>query len=59
VHGDVVGRGVIDVSEELMYDVSDLANNPYLGLASSTYTTRALYGGRELPIPDVVQRRGF
>lgn len=47
VHSDVVGRGVIDVSEELMYDVSDLANNPYLGLAQlHLHNSRALRRAR-------------
>ena len=47
VQGDVAGRDIVKITEELTYDVSDLSDNPYLGLASYTYATQALYGGRE------------
>src|SRR5690242_8373975 len=56
VHGDVAGRDVIKITEELTYDVSDFRDNPYLGLASYTYATRAFYGGRETQIRDAVAR---
>jgi hypothetical protein len=48
--------GDIEVTEEQTYDVSDLRDNPYLGLASYTYATRAFYGGREQLIRDAVVR---
>jgi WD40 repeat protein len=56
IQGDAAGRDIIKITEELTYDVSDLAHNPYLGLASYTYATRAFYGGREQQIRDAVAR---
>src|SRR6266536_1010627 len=57
VQGDVAGRDIIhNITEELTYDVSDLGHNPYLGLASYTYATRAFYGGREPQISDAIAR---
>jgi WD40 repeat protein len=56
VQGDVAGRDIINITEELTYDVSDLHANPYVGLASYTYATRAFYGGRELQIDEAVER---
>src|SRR5215207_9865396 len=37
IHGPVAGRDVVTIAQELTYDVSDLAFNPYRGLASFTY----------------------
>src|ERR1043166_8961418 len=56
VQGDVAGRDIVHITEELSYDVSDLSANPYLGLASYTYATREFYGGREPIIRDAVTR---
>ena len=56
VQGDVAGRDIIKITEELSYDVSDLSSNPYLGLASYTYATRAFYGGREPLVRDAIAR---
>jgi WD40 repeat protein len=56
VQGDVAGRDIIKITQELTYDVSDVGHNPYLGLASYTYATRAFYGGRETQIRDAVAR---
>jgi hypothetical protein len=55
VLGNVAGRDVI-VTEDLTYDVNDLTANPYLGLASYTYATRALYGGRDQLVREAVAR---
>jgi WD40 repeat protein len=56
VRGDVAGRDIVHITEELSYDVSDLSSNPYLGLASYTYATREFYGGREPHVRDAVTR---
>jgi hypothetical protein len=58
VQGDVAGRDINKTffTEELTYDVSDLTTDPYLGLASYTYATRAFYGGREQQLRAAVQR---
>src|ERR671923_1724416 len=56
VQGDVAGRDLIKITEELTYDVSDLGRNPYLGLASYTYSARAYFGGREQQIQEAVRR---
>jgi len=56
VQGDVAGRDIIKITEELTYDVSDLRDNPYRGLASYTYATRDFYGGREQAIREAVAR---
>src|SRR6476660_3246984 len=57
IHGDVAGRDLVtNVTQDLTYDVGDLLENPYLGLASYTYLTRALYGGRERQVAEVVER---
>ncbi len=53
--GDVAGRDLIKITEEQSYDVSGLAD-PYLGLASYTYETRDLYGGREEQIKQAVDQ---
>ena len=54
VHGDVAGRDIIRIAEERTWDVSDLSSNPYRGLASFTYATRAFYGGREQQVGEAV-----
>ncbi len=54
VHGDVAGRDIVHITEELTYDVSDLSANPYRGLASFTYENRAFYGGREQQVLEAV-----
>jgi WD40 repeat protein len=41
---------------ELADDVSNLSANPYLGLASYTYATRAFYGGPEPLVREAVTR---
>ena len=56
VHGPVVGRDLINITENLTYDVNDIAGNPYLGLASYTYATREYYGGRDEQIREAVAR---
>jgi hypothetical protein len=56
VQGDVAGRDIIKITEELAYDVSNLNANPYLGLASYTYETRGFYGGREPQVRETVAR---
>ncbi|MBV9544750.1 MAG: hypothetical protein JOY61_10260, partial [Chloroflexi bacterium] len=56
VQGDVAGRDIVKIAEDLTYDVSDLSQNPYLGLASYTYAMRAFYGGREPLIAAAVER---
>jgi hypothetical protein len=56
VGGDVAGRDIVKITEELAYDVSDVSENPYLGLASYTYATRAFYGGREQQVREVTER---
>lgn len=45
INAPVAGRDVIVAN--LTYDVNDVGADPYLGLASFTYDTRAYYGGRE------------
>ncbi|MDQ3809970.1 MAG: hypothetical protein M3336_06735, partial [Chloroflexota bacterium] len=54
VHGDVAGRDIWHVTEDLTFDVSDLSANPYRGLASFTYETRHFFGGREQQIAEAV-----
>jgi WD40 repeat protein len=56
VEGDVAGRDIYKITEELAYDVSDLTYNPYLGLAPYSYETRAFYGGRDQQIGETVER---
>ena len=55
VQGDVAGRDIVNIAEDLTYDVSDLQANPYVGLASYTYGTRAFYGGRERQVEEAVR----
>lgn len=56
VHGDVAGRDIVHITAEQSYDVSELSANPYRGLASFTYETRAFYGGRDQQIGEAVRR---
>jgi WD40 repeat protein len=56
VEGDVAGRDIVKITEELTYDVSDLSANPYQGLASYTYENRAFFAGRERQIADTIAR---
>ncbi|HEY3062117.1 MAG TPA: hypothetical protein VGL99_24360, partial [Chloroflexota bacterium] len=55
VHGDVAGRDVVHITAEQTYDVSDLSANPYRGLASFTYATRAFYSGREQQVAETIR----
>src|ERR671910_47838 len=54
IHGDVAGRDIIRITEERTYDVADLTYNPYRGLASYTYESRAFYGGRDQQVREAV-----
>jgi WD40 repeat protein len=56
VSGDVAGRDINKIVEDLTYDVSDLSANPYRGLASYTYDNRAFFAGRERQIGEAVAR---
>src|SRR5215208_2491007 len=49
--GDRITRG-----DPSAYDVSELSANPYPGLASYTYATRAFYGGRTALVRESAQR---
>jgi WD40 repeat protein len=55
VHGNVIGRDYVVVTEDQSFDVSDVPDNPYRGLASFTYTERAFYGGRAAQIQDALR----
>src|SRR5437660_503359 len=56
VQGNVAGRDIINVTENLTFDVSDVAENPYVGLASFKYEQRAVYGGRKDQIDKAVEQ---
>src|SRR5262249_32780572 len=55
VQGNVIGRDYVVVTEDQSFDVSDVPDNPYRGLASFTYAERAYYGGRPPQIRDAIK----
>ena len=46
---------ILLIYENLTFDVSDVGQNPYVGLAGFTYDTRDYYGGREQQVRDALQ----